>query len=180
MTDDIVIRNRARQTEWYGEPLSDRFRRLLDRLGLPQSALAEALGLSAPMLSQLMSGHRAKISNPAVLSRLLSIETLVAEPDFPALPADEVRARLAQVRDSTTTPTAPRFSTTLTPRAGTGADPVAGMQALLRGVASAAEIEDAAALIQSRYPDLATVLRVFGNGRTRDARAHYARVVGDM
>jgi transcriptional regulator with XRE-family HTH domain len=181
VTDDVVIRNRARQVEWYGEPLHDRFRRLLDQLRLPQSVLADALGLSAPMLSQLMSGQRAKIGNPAALSRLFAIEAMAADPGFSALPAEEVRERLDQVRSRTTsTPTHLSIPTATHPTpAVRAADPVAGIQSLLRGVASAAEIEDAARLVEARYPDLATMLRVYGNGRTAEARAHYARVVGD-
>ena len=82
VTEDTVARNRALQAEWYGEPLGDRIRPLLDRLGMSQSGLAGVLGLSAPMLSQLMSGRRAKISNPAVLHRLMAVEELVADPGF--------------------------------------------------------------------------------------------------
>jgi transcriptional regulator with XRE-family HTH domain len=66
----------AAQTEMYGEPLGRRFGRLLSVYGLSQARLAAVLGLSAPMLSQLMSGQRAKISNPAVLGRLVRLEEL--------------------------------------------------------------------------------------------------------
>jgi transcriptional regulator with XRE-family HTH domain len=177
VTDDVVIRNRARQIEWYGEPLHDRFRRLLDRLRLPQSALADVIGLSAPMLSQLMSGQRAKISNPTVVSRLMAVEAMVAEPGFATLSAEEVRERLDQVRSQNTTPSYLSVPAAQRLPATRSADPVAGIQALLRGLASAAEIEDAARLIEAHHPDLATMLRVYGNGRTADARAHYARVM---
>ncbi|MFB9835548.1 DNA-binding protein [Actinoallomurus acaciae] len=173
MPEDIVTRNRTLQIEWYGEPLHDRFRRLLDRLRLPQSGLAEVLGLSAAMLSQLMSGHRAKISNPAVLARLSSIEAMVAEPGFAALPAAELRRRLGHVRAHATA------SLSLPPEAVRPiADPVAAIQSLLRTVASATEIEDAARLIEACHPELALALRVYGNGRTSAARAHYARLTG--
>jgi transcriptional regulator with XRE-family HTH domain len=177
VTDDVVIRNRARQIEWYGEPLHDRFQRLLDRLRLPQSALADVIGLSAPMLSQLMSGQRAKISNPTVVSRLMAVEAMVAEPGFATLSAEEVRERLDQVRSQNTTPSYLSVPAAQRLPATRSADPVAGIQALLRGLASAAEIEDAARLIEAHHPDLATMLRVYGNGRTADARAHYARVM---
>ncbi|HZE01436.1 MAG TPA: helix-turn-helix transcriptional regulator, partial [Pseudonocardiaceae bacterium] len=49
----------------------DRVRRLVIAFNVSQAQLAEVLGLSAPMLSQLMSGRRAKIGNPAVLAALL-------------------------------------------------------------------------------------------------------------
>jgi transcriptional regulator with XRE-family HTH domain len=207
---ETVVRNRALQTEWYGEPLGDRVRRLLDRLGLSQSALAGVLGLSAPMLSQLMSGQRAKISNPAVLHRLLAAEELAADPGFDAMAAAEVRERLKAIgAESAATTSGLRAATSGrvpvggttqaggtaqaggTTRDGGAAQGVAGgapvhaeqparlVQALLREVASAAEIEAAAALIGDRFPDLAELLRVYGNGRTSEAEAHYARIIRD-
>ncbi len=98
VTEDTVARNRALQAEWYGEPLGDRIRPLLDRLGMSQSGLAGVLGLSAPMLSQLMSGRRAKISNPAVLHRLMAVEELVADPGFDGMASAEIKRRLDEIR----------------------------------------------------------------------------------
>jgi transcriptional regulator with XRE-family HTH domain len=173
-TDEVVARNRRQQTEWYGEPLGERVRRLVERLDLSQTAFADILGLSAPMLSQLMSGHRAKISNPAVLSRLLAVEALVTGPDFELLPAREVRDRLDAIRqDATPASTTTRIP--ITPPAP--ADPVVVIQALLRAAASATEIESAAALLDADFPELAAVLRTYGNGRTAEARAHLARTL---
>ena len=194
VAEDTVARNRALQTEWYGEPLGDRVRPLLGRLGMSQSGLAGVLGLSAPMLSQLMSGQRAKISNPAVLHRLMAVEELVAGPAFDALPAAEVQARLEEIKaESPATTSGTRGAASGRVPAGPGptrpgepagraegrgaAEPARLVQALLREVASAAEIEAAAALIADRFPDLAEVLRVYGTGRTREAEAHFARTV---
>jgi transcriptional regulator with XRE-family HTH domain len=180
ITDEAIARNRALQTEWYGEPLGDRFRRLLERFGLPQAGLAGLLGLSAPMLSQLMSGHRAKISNPAVMNRLLALEELAADPELPRMPAQEVRDRLAGIRDevSATTTSSRLRAMTAVEQAPTR-DAVSEIQALLRALASAAEIEDAAARLDADFPGLAELLRVYGNGRTADARAHFARTLGN-
>ena len=71
----------AAQTEMYGEPLGQRIGRLLAAYQISQARLAAVLGLSPPMLSQLMSGQRAKISNPAVLGRLVRLEELAGTPD---------------------------------------------------------------------------------------------------
>lgn len=175
---EAVARNRARQTEWYGEPLNDRFRRLLKRLGTSQMELAAMLGLSAPMLSQLMSGQRAKIGNPAVLARLQEVEALVASTDFDRLAVADREAALERVRShQPSTRTALRLNG---PEVLTGprADPAAAVHAVLRAVASAAEIESAAELLAQRYPGLAEVLRVYGNGRTSDAREHFRATVG--
>ncbi|MFD0683337.1 helix-turn-helix domain-containing protein [Actinomadura fibrosa] len=196
VAEDTVVRNRALQTEWYGEPLGDRVRRLLDRLGLSQSGLAGVLGLSAPMLSQLMSGQRAKISNPVVLHRLLAAEELAADPAFDEMPAAEVKRRLREIgAESAATAAGLRTgSSERVPAGRSGGVPVSGeqaggargtsestarlVQALLREVASASEIDAAAALIDERFPELAELLRVYGNGRTSEAEAHFARTVG--
>lgn len=172
---DLHARNLERQIEWYGEPLGDRFRRLLARLTLSQAQLAGVLGLSAPMLSQLMSGQRAKISNPAVLARLLHLEALAGDPGWDDLGPDERQRRLEEVRGVE--------RSTLTVDAGPqparppAVDPVAAVQGLLRAVASAADIEGASRLLARDYPDLAEALRLLGLGRTPDARAYYTRVM---
>jgi transcriptional regulator with XRE-family HTH domain len=173
--DEVVARNRRQQVEWYGEPLGERVRRLIERLNVSQTAFADILGLSAPMLSQLMSGHRAKISNPAVLSRLMAVEALVTGQDFDLLPAREVRDRLDMIRqDATATSTTTRIPVMPVQQP---TDPVLVIQALLRAAASAGEIESAAALLDADFPDLATILRTYGNGRTAEARAHLARTL---
>src|SRR3954449_8617367 len=77
----IVQRNLALQREWYGEPLGDRVRRLVVAFDISQAFLADVLGISAPMLSQVMSGRRAKIGNPSVLARLIMLERKVLTPE---------------------------------------------------------------------------------------------------
>ena len=71
---EATARARELQRNWYGEPLGALFRKLIDDLGLNQARLAGVLGLSAPMLSQLMSGQRAKIGNPAVVQRVQALQ----------------------------------------------------------------------------------------------------------
>ncbi|TCN36559.1 helix-turn-helix protein [Kribbella orskensis] len=174
---DAHARNLELQLQWYGEPLGDRFRRLLARLGLSQAQLAGVLGLSAPMLSQLMSGQRAKISNPTVLSRLLQLEAMVGESGWDALPAAEQERRLEGIRAAQrSTLTVDQGSPAEPPAAG---DPVVAIQSLLRDVASASDLQGAAELLEAQYPDLAEALRVLGAGRTQEARAYYARVTAN-
>lgn len=225
VVEDTVVRNRALQSQWYGEPLVDRFRRLLDRLGLSQASLAAVLGLSAPMLSQLMSGQRAKISNPAVINRLLAVEELAADPGLDDLREGELEEMLRKIRAETATTTsgvrlaqtgaspierslAERLGDRLGAASGSGdhlADdavvsggrarirsgavdspgpvqvamsPARTLQSLLRAVASASEIEAASALVEQDHPELAELLRVYGNGRTSEAEAHFERTMG--
>lgn len=172
---DPVSRNRAHQTEWYGRPLGELLGALLARLGITQAGLAETLGLSAPMLSQLMSGQRAKISNPAVLARLLAVQALVDDPGFDRMPPDAVRARLTAIRAEA--PTTARNLRLPEPPPQANGDTVGAVQALLRAVASAAEVETAATRLDPDLPELAELLRAYGTGRTDAARAHYRRVM---
>ena len=70
----------AQQLQMYGENWADRFGRLLRGYGISQSRLAAVIGLSAPMISQLITGARVKISNPAVYGRIVRLEQLLATP----------------------------------------------------------------------------------------------------
>ncbi|WP_433014050.1 helix-turn-helix domain-containing protein [Kribbella sp. CA-294648] len=175
---DLYDRNRKLQYEWYGEPLGDRFRRLLDELGYTQVQLAGVLGLSAPMLSQLMSGQRAKISNPAVLTRLLELEATASQPGWSNLSPAERERRLEEIRGSQRTTLTVDHAVQTPAAPAVSSDPVAAIQSVLRDVASASEIEGAADLLADQYPDLAEALRVLGAGRTQDARAYYAKITG--
>jgi predicted transcriptional regulator len=160
------------QRGWYGEPLGELFRRLIGDLGLNQVRLAGVLGLSAPMLSQLMSGQRAKIGNPAVVQRLQSVQELAAQVAEGRIGVMEAAARMDEIRDSTGSSV---LSTTTRSSIGSASarEVVHGMQAVLRSVAAAGEIERAAETLAPAHPHLAEFLRVYGAGRTSDAIAHY-------
>jgi hypothetical protein len=69
----------SRQVEIYGESWSDRLSRLLRGYRISQARLGAVIGLSAPMVSQLMTGHRVKISNPAVYGRIVGLEEFLAD-----------------------------------------------------------------------------------------------------
>ena len=84
--------HRGQQRALYGMPLSERFGAVMRDYGLSQRELAGVLGLSAPMLSQLISAQRIKIGNPAVYERLVMLEERRDEVDLPAV--------LQQVQDS--------------------------------------------------------------------------------
>jgi hypothetical protein len=188
-----VARNVARQREWYGEPLGDRVRRLVVAFNVSQAQLAEVLGLSAPMLSQLMSGRRAKIGNPAVLARMVLLERRVLTPAVASGDPTAIRAALEEVRDSRPTVSRPTVSgstvsgSTLSWSTGgesTGGESTAGAEIssaenygdevlvpALRAVADPAELAAAAGLLQDRFPVLAAVLRrAAGPGQESDVR----------
>lgn len=134
-----IEENQALQRQLYGEPLAQIAGHIRSELNLTQAALADTLGLSAPMLSQLLSGQRAKIGNPAVLGRLQALVGLAERAS--TLTAAERNAQLEAIKE--TTPTA---STMIRPAA-----------TALRSLAPAEELERLANLTTS--PDLAKLLR---------------------
>lgn len=158
----IVQRNLALQRQWYGEPLGDRVRRLVVAFRISQAQLAEVLGISAPMLSQVMSGRRAKIGNPSVLARLVMLERKVLIPGVAAGEATAIAQALEDVRTS---------------RPAVGRDNLPVMQSnggeaawpVLREVAKPSELEAVAAMIDGNYPALAELLR---RAATGDPAAH--------
>ncbi|MFC7217175.1 DNA-binding protein [Streptomyces polyrhachis] len=166
-------RAREQQRGWYGEPLGVLFRRLIEDLGLNQARLAAVLGISAPMLSQLMSGQRARIGNPAVVQRAQALQELAQEVAVGGVSAGEAATRMEEIRRSA----GGAVLGTATGTATTGAAPVRRVvreiQSLLRSVAGAADIIDAADSLAPDHPELAEFLRVYGAGRTADAVAHY-------
>ncbi|SFE24601.1 hypothetical protein SAMN05216251_102250 [Actinacidiphila alni] len=167
---------RELQRGWYGEPLGDLFRRLLGDLGLNQAKLAAVLGLSAPMLSQLMSGQRAKIGNPAVVQRLQALQELAGQVAEGRTGAIEAAARMDEIRELAGSSVL-GGTTTHSASGELPAPParqvVRGIQTVLRSVASADEIEGAARSLAPAHPHLAEFLRVYGAGRTSEAVAHY-------
>jgi len=173
---DQTAHHLQQQTELYGEPLGDLMRRIGGTLGLTQARLAETIGLSAPMLSQLMSAQRVKIGNPAVVSRLHALDELAARVGADGLEPAEIAAALDQIRGTTgaftkSVPTA----NIARPAARTV---VREIQDLFRSVASADEVQRAADLIVAQSPRIAELLVVYGAGRTDDAVAHFERHSG--
>ncbi|MDD7931665.1 transcriptional regulator [Actinomycetospora straminea] len=141
-------RNRELQRRFYGEPLGDRLRRLLGALDVSQAALAAALGVSSPQLSQLMSGRRVKIGTPAVLGRLVLLEQAVARLGG-GRPTTPDRATVTQLLDEVRA---------AEPRA------TAGSYDLLRTVAGPDELARAADTLDGGFPSLAGLLRRAATG----------------
>lgn len=76
------------QRALYGNTLAERFGEVMEKYGLSQRALAKVLGVSAPMLSQLIGAKRIKIGNPAVYGRLIMLEARAREADLAAVLAE--------------------------------------------------------------------------------------------
>ncbi|MER5736194.1 MULTISPECIES: DNA-binding protein [unclassified Streptomyces] len=172
---EATARARELQRSWYGEPLGALFRRLIDDLGLNQARLAAVLGLSAPMLSQLMSGQRAKIGNPAVVQRVQALQELAVQVADGSVSAAEATDRMDEIKKSQggSVLTGTNGQATSGSGAPTVRRVVREIQSLLRSVAAAGDIIDAADSLAPAHPELAEFLRVYGAGRTADAVAHY-------
>jgi transcriptional regulator with XRE-family HTH domain len=151
----IVQRNIALQREWYGEPLGDRVRRLVVAFDVSQAYLAEVLGISAPMLSQVMSGRRAKIGNPVVLTRMIMLERKVLIPAVATGNRKALQAALEDVRDAR--PTVGRD--TLPVRSGPDDQ---SLLAALREIAEEENLVDAAERLDPDFPAVADLLRRAG------------------
>ena len=133
------------------------------------------LGLSAPMLSQLMSGQRAKIGNPAVVQRVQALQELAGQVADGSVSAAEATERMDEIKKSAGRLRAHQHRARPRPPAGrrTVRRVVREIQSLLRSVAAAGDIIDAADSLAPTHPELAEFLRVYGAGRTADAVAHY-------
>ncbi|MEV4320218.1 XRE family transcriptional regulator [Actinocrispum sp. NPDC049592] len=151
----IVQRNLELQRQWYGEPLGDRVRRLVVAFDVSQANLADVLGISAPMLSQVMSGRRAKIGNPSVLARLIMLERKVLTPEVASGRREALQKALEDVRDSK-----PTVSRDMLPVDPGRADRAA--LALLRRTATVDELTEAAKMLDGRFPAIAELLRRAG------------------
>ncbi|GAA1830029.1 hypothetical protein GCM10009836_04920 [Pseudonocardia ailaonensis] len=171
-----VAENRARQAEIYGEPLVERVHRIVRSLGTTQARLAEALGMSPAMLSQLVGGRRVKIGDPAVLSRLAMLHERCARP----VPTSEVPALLAQVRATVAAwqehpPNLGTSPARVPRRAGPvpgvpARDPVTVAAEALRGIAGPARLVAAAAQLGPGFPELAELLRQAAGTRRETVR----------
>jgi DNA-binding transcriptional regulator YdaS (Cro superfamily) len=161
------------QREWFGRSLAELFGTVTGVCGLTQAQLGELLGISAPMVSQLMSGRREKPGNPMVQERIVELGRALDAFEAGQIDAAGLRRALSDLGVAAQ----PRSGLSA-PRSVGGSDPVAGVQFLrnlLASVASAGEIEGAAKLLDKRYPELAELLRVHGTGRTSEAIEHLQR-----
>ncbi|WP_020665917.1 helix-turn-helix domain-containing protein [Amycolatopsis nigrescens] len=151
----IVQRNIALQKQWYGEPLGDRVRRLVVAFDVSQAFLAEVLGISAPMLSQVMSGRRAKIGNPVVLAKMIMLERKCLTPAVAAGHKEALLAALEDVRDAR--PTVGRDNFPVADGHTDQADQA--VLATLREIAEEEDLGAAAKRLEDDFPVVADLLR---------------------
>lgn len=154
--DSVSSENIDQQIQLYGQPLSERFGNVVAAYHITQRRLAEVLGLSAPMLSQLISGRRIKIGNPAVYERLVMLEDSAG--------AQDIEAVLRRVEAAQ-----PVLSTT---QIRTGISTETDAVSALATVVPSGELERALIMLGEHTPVLSKVLSMAEDlsRRTRDAR----------
>ncbi len=157
----------VRQVQLYGAPVGDTVRRIASTLGLSQAAVARTIGVSPPMLSQLVSGQRVKFGNALAVQRLQSL-LVVADEVEGGLAHEAVAARIAAIGQED--------STTLTRDRSLAPDLPTAFGGLLRAVASGRELLAAADQLEATCPGIAEVLRVYGLGSTDEAATHFQKV----
>ena len=140
--EPVSSENINQQIRLYGQPLSERFGAVVGAYGITQRRLAQVLGLSAPMLSQLISGRRIKIGNPTVYERLVMLEDGAGSADLESV--------LSRVEASQ-----PVLSTS---QIRTGAARHEDAAAGLAAVVPAEELERALGVLGEATPVLSTVL----------------------
>lgn len=152
------------QRRLYGQPLGDLVRQVTGRLGVTQARVADILGLSPAMMSQLVGGHRVKIGNPQAVARLQTLLALADE--SPSLSGEAVARRLEEIRASRPGLTTGQLT------AAPAVDAAETVRRVLRAVASGRELDAAARQIEEVSPELAEVLRVYGTGTPDEAARH--------
>ena len=157
---------REAQAQLYGEPLGDILSRCGRTLGLNQTRLAAVLGISAPMLSQLVNAHRVKIGNPVAAQRLQVMHDVVGAVERGDLDIESALGRIAEVHGG---------GDILTTRRSTRDESALQTQAMFRAVASASDHLEAAEILNEQHPEIAEMLRTYGAGRSDDAIAHFQR-----
>lgn len=150
----LVAANRERQRALYGAPVAETVHRIVKALGITQALLARTVGVSPAMLSQLVTGRRVKIGDPAVLARFRMLDERAAGGP---IGSDRVPGMLAAVRSSSPAawggPVVERAGEP--PRSARQADPVEA----LRAVTTPARLVAAAAALGTAFPEIAALLR---------------------
>ncbi len=155
MTAANAEANRRAQAEMYGEPLGDLIGRCAAILGLTQARVAKLLGISAPMLSQLINAHRIKIGNPAAVHRLQAMYAAAQR-----VAANELEPEAA-VRELE----AERGAEGVVTQSSTAGDSTAVVRNVFRAAGSAEEYASAADLLRGSHPSIAALLETYGGAR---------------
>lgn len=156
------------QRRLYGAPLRDVIGQLTETYGISRRRLAQILGVSPPMITNLAAGNRIKLGNPSAVQRMQRLLEMASDVRSGQVSAT---AAVEQIEAEQTGAVLTRTSERIRRQ---GAQDV---QMVLRWAASATELIGAADLLEPDYPALAEVLRTYGLGRSSEAAAHFHNIV---
>lgn len=162
--------NREEQRRLYGATLGELLSDYATSLSVSQARLAGLLGLSPPMLSQLMNARRVKIGNPSAVRQLQTMHEVVADVKEGAMAAEEAITLLEAAREGGDVFT----KTTTRPR-----EIAVTVQSVLRALAPREKYERAARVLDVDHPDIAVIVRVLGAGDPSEAARLIERAQGD-
>jgi threonine dehydratase len=97
-----VTGRRRQQVDLYGASVDDLARTCEGLLGLGTPELADVIGLSVPMLRQLVTGERVRIGNPVAIARLSRLREFTDQLRTGEASREDIPLTLAQIRASTT------------------------------------------------------------------------------
>ncbi|UPK76120.1 DNA-binding protein [Nocardioidaceae bacterium SCSIO 66511] len=152
MTAENAESNRRAQAEMYGEPLGDLIGRCATTLGLTQARVAKLLGISAPMLSQLINAHRIKIGNPTAVHRLQAMYVL----------AQRVAAGELAAADAVRELESDRSVEGVVTQTSSVTDAGAAIRSVFRAAGTSDEFASAAAVLRPTHPAIASLLDTYG------------------
>lgn len=162
------------QQQLYGEPIADIVGRIGRNLAMNQAQVARGVGLSAPMLSHLVSGRRVKIGNPQALTRLHALDELARQVEAGQVSPGPAQQRVSEIIasdfDWAETTTRRRTETAPDPQAT-----VREMQAVFRSVAGAEEWLQVVTELRTSHPRIAELIHAYAVARTDEAIAHWHR-----
>ena len=167
----------AQQVGLYGAPLAQVMDGIATALGMTHGRIAQVLGISAPMMSHLVSARRVKIGNPVANARLVQLRTLADQVAGGVTSRAEADAELARIAASADSWTTTRVRTEAS-GAGGDTDAVRQVQELFRAVADAQDWLDVARLAEPVNPRIAELLRAYGASRTAAADEHWHTTLG--
>ena len=100
--DAGAFERRRQQVDLYGESVDALAAKCDGMLGLGPAQLSDVVGLSVPMLRQLVAGERVRIGNPDAVARLTRLREFTDALLSGEASRDDIPLTIAQIRASTT------------------------------------------------------------------------------
>lgn len=159
------------QAEWFGQPLNELFSSVCTLAGFTQAELAKRLGISAPMVSLLVSGQREKPGNPQVQNRILALHRALQAYERGLLDLDQFRHQI-----DAAAPLDPSQQTGPATASADSMEHVLFLRSLIARIDEPTKLKAAVKLLGRNHPELAEFVRVFGSGQTSEGVEYLRRL----